>query len=204
MKSILKLALLASVAACGKPVSQQLQKKTKTAKPEALFGISHQKVISKKYNSMKVSCDLRFQSGDALNLTSAPTATMIWNLPKDMAEVREIKVSFGNFIGTIKMNIKSFEIIDSIHYTTDDDRVYEMQFSPVITMQKDLKLKHTTVAISENTSAYGMQLNENVGEKIESETFSASFETTKHFKDIRCKLETEIKPAYQDQFVRVR
>jgi len=201
MQATVYLIILTFLASCGKSNSSS-PKKTQSQEAEALYGKSLSEVLSLKYDEAKIKCSLRLQENEVVDLSQKPNEVFSWDLI-DPLDVKKKSIVLGNLSGTITYKLSEVKIVDSVYYSTNDGREFQMMHSPVVKIASDSKLESRTDDSFEIIKqGYEMDMFENVG--INHRTEETTVDDKHHLVDLRCELSTKIKQAYKDQFVRVK
>lgn len=202
----LALMVFLTLNACGENKSDA--NAATTAGVVSLEGKRPEEVLALKYRKADLNCELRTQAGSAFDPVAIPTARISWNLLKDFASARHFELrGSADPKHSFKMDLAVTEVrIDGLsQYRDVDGTVYQMEYSPtlVVTYRYEGSLQLSS-GISSRGSGEGTR---NVRERIlnrvlsMSETDTSAALNVEFFTEVRCSLDTEIRPEYSGQFL---
>lgn len=204
--NILLLSGLILLFGCGKSSSNSSPNSNQTretVQAGALTGKSLDEVLTLKYSSVSVDCALRLQESEAVDLARLPDHTFLWKLPADKNAERVVPVKFGQLEGTMTFTLPIILLIDNLTHTNPSGEEYHLEFTPKVVVYSSRSLKYVSLPdLTMFHRGYEVDLVENTG--YDAKTTVLSNELTPHVIDLRCALNTVVKPGYEDQFKRIK
>lgn len=202
----LSLALLfVFAAACGKAPEMMTPNEGRFA--ESLTGKTNAEIMSLKYdNEIYLDCEVRVKKGMTIDLNEKPVDSFSWYISGELSMMRVLNYKVDNTDTVVVVRLASdLKFIDTQIVLTEDKQEYYLEHTPAITIsyRRDSRSILSDGSVHERMRFTDERLFENIKTRIFTLT-NEDDEGKMVTEDLRCTLRTKIKPAYLNQWKRVR
>lgn len=200
MKTILSIALLASLISCGKKIAT---KKASSSESENLTTKTDDEILLLKYNNeVDLKCDLRLFAGRYVDLSTDPDMSFTWQLKKELINSKLLRYTIHNLPLVLIVRLDSpLQVLEEKEFVGVDGQKYYMENTPMLSIRYEVltQKEYEDGVRSDFSSLPVVTLAENVTEPV----FSMVTEPvggSAMGEDFRCTLRTNPKPEYKSQW----